>query len=293
MIKGKYNVASIDVGSNSINLLLANFDNGKIREEITYSYITELGRGLRETNFFSQEGMEKAEEAFKEISSILTKFSIGQEAVICIATEASRVASNALDFYKNIEKNYRIKADIISADDEARFSAIGVVGGDKNETTLIDLGGASTEVMLVKNNIIKKFKSFQIGAVDKASSFNEAEVVAFLRNGLMDKKVILVGGTSVTLAISMLRLKTFDVEKIELSSFTMPEIAAFSTKLGEMSDDEVLKKFPFAEKRLGSFRDGVQRICWFLGEMNPSEIRFSTKGARHGALFDLLGNIKA
>ena len=104
MTKVKYNVASIDVGSNSINLLLACFENGEIIEETTFSFITELGRGLRETGVFSKEGIEKADEAFEKIKNTLDEFSIEKKSIICVATEASRVANNASNFYTSVEK---------------------------------------------------------------------------------------------------------------------------------------------------------------------------------------------
>ena len=160
-------------------------------------------------------------------------------------------------------KKYGIKTKIISADDEALFSVRGVVAGDKRETVLIDLGGASTEVILVRKNTIEKFKSFQIGAVNKASTFIESEAILYLKSGLTEKKIILVGGTAVSLAISMLGLSNFNSKAIDSSSFELPEIITFSKKLREMSNNEIESEFPFMAQEVKLYQRRVLNI--FVG----------------------------
>ena len=58
----KYNFASIDVGSNSINLLLAKVVGEEIVESRTESYITKLGEGIAETKKFSEAGISPSDE---------------------------------------------------------------------------------------------------------------------------------------------------------------------------------------------------------------------------------------
>ena len=99
-----FNYASIDVGSNSINLLLANVQNGEIISEETKSYITSLGEGLSDTGKFSNAGKDRAVEAFGEIKKIIDNENIDPSNIVCVATEASRVASNSDEFFQFIKK---------------------------------------------------------------------------------------------------------------------------------------------------------------------------------------------
>ena len=82
-----YNYASIDIGSNSINLLLAYVNNGVILEEETVSYVTGLGKGLSNTGKFSEEGMLKAENAFKDIRHLIDSFQIPANQIVCVGSE--------------------------------------------------------------------------------------------------------------------------------------------------------------------------------------------------------------
>ena len=99
MNKNNFNYAAIDVGSNSINLLLAAVERNAIVNEKTYSFITKLGNELSLTGKFSQEGMARASEAFENIHQIIHDHKILDTNIICVATEASRVASNSSDFF--------------------------------------------------------------------------------------------------------------------------------------------------------------------------------------------------
>ena len=116
-----YNYASIDVGSNSINLLLARVSGKDIFEEETKSYVTGLGRELRKTNKLSESGMKSALDAFDDINLILNKYHIKRNNVIMVATEASRVATNSETFYTKVESLFGLRCLIISHKSQKTF----------------------------------------------------------------------------------------------------------------------------------------------------------------------------
>ena len=284
-----YNFASIDVGSNSINLLLAYVHEKKIVFEKNHSFITGLGKGVRDSFRFTQEGMEKSYSAFSKIRNLVDQNHIQNSNVVCVATEASRVAKNSLDFYKKINRDFSLKAKIISAEQESKLSVLGAVSKNVQETLLMDMGGASTEISHYKLGRIINFQSFKIGAVCKSDNFSNKDLKKFVEQLDFNATVLLVGGTASTMAMAMIGGSEFAPESINKYSTHLEEINIFKEKIISMSDSVLLESFPILESRLDSIRCGVLSTHEILELINPTTIYFSTKGLRHGALLEFIG----
>jgi len=284
-----YNYASIDVGSNSINLLLALVKNKEILKQETQSFITELGKGLSKTGEFSRVGMENAFGAFSEINEELKRYQIPKENIVCVATEASRVAKNSKSFYSHIENSFEINTKIISPEVEAEFSIIGVVGSKKEELILIDLGGASTEIIYINKGEIQLFKSFKVGAVNVGDAGYKEKISEYVKNIAFSKKVVLVGGTAACAGALLDGGQVFNSDNINKLMVTREEFQQFFSLISSFSHEELKEKYPLVTKRINSFQTGVSRICEIVNMMNVSEISFSTNGVRQGALVNLIG----
>ncbi len=288
----KFNYASIDIGSNSINLLLAHVQDGEIISEETKSYITSLGEELSETGEFSKAGKDRAEKALGEIKTLIDSEKIYSSNVICVATEASRVASNSDVFFQFIKKKFDIETQIISAKEEARFTAKGAMPANSDESLLMDLGGASTEIIHFRDNEIKSFHSFKIGAVNIDPLFSWSKVEDFVKGIAYSERIVLVGGTAATVGASYLRQGFFNSLPINVLELSLQEFFRFHEKISTLGDEELLKEYPLMESRINSIRGGVKRILEILAKISPEIISFSTKGVRHGALFNLIENIE-
>jgi exopolyphosphatase / guanosine-5'-triphosphate,3'-diphosphate pyrophosphatase len=283
-----YNYASIDVGSNSINLLLAEIESKKIISQNTESFITELGSGISETGAFSRTGMENAYNAFSEIYMRIKQYKIPLGQVVCVATEASRVAFNSEEFYARIKKDFSIETKIISAEDEALFSMMGVVPNDVEETLVLDLGGASTELIYVRNGKIVTFKSFKIGAVNISKDFTLAGFEQFSKSIGFNQHIILVGGTAATIAASYLGSKAFDAEAVNNLIIELSSFQTFANGISAIPESEIKKKYPLTKKRIASIKNGVGITLDILNIIQPKTIRFSSNGVRQGALLELI-----
>ena len=97
--------ASIDIGSNSVLLLISEYVDGSFQDIESKSRVTSLGRNLDETGKFQDKSMDATFDALKEFKKIIGKYDIKPEETIMTATEASRVASNAADFFKKLRRN--------------------------------------------------------------------------------------------------------------------------------------------------------------------------------------------
>jgi len=159
------NIASIDIGTNTVILLIAEIRDKKIIPLRNEYRIPRIGKGLLP-------GKEISTEREKELIRILTEYKsyIEQyncEAVLTIATNAFRIASNAAEIINKVNGNPGIEIRVISGNDEAGYSFLGALSDfdDEKESLIIDIGGGSTELIYGRSGRIKYKNSFLTGAV--------------------------------------------------------------------------------------------------------------------------------
>src|SRR3989338_2870557 len=154
-------IAAIDLGTNSCRLLVARAENKVFRIVDAYSKVVRLGEGIVKSGVLSQEAMDRAYEALsicrdKILDHRVVKFR-------AVTTEACRLASNSQDFLDRIEKDLKLKLEIIPQQEEARLALSGCSGIMDNRfpfAIAFDIGGGSTEVMWIrlKNRSYSTFK---------------------------------------------------------------------------------------------------------------------------------------
>lgn len=147
----KNNYASIDLGSNSCRLLIADSDGNYLYMQ---DYATKLGEGLFQTKRLSDEAIKRAIEAFCDFAKKLKEFDVPSGNVRAIATASCRIAENAEVLVRDVRENAGINIEIIDGKEEAilnlRGGIMNVLGRSKY-VIIYDLGGASTEVTLATN----------------------------------------------------------------------------------------------------------------------------------------------
>lgn len=146
MING--NLASIDLGSNSCRLRIAKPDGTVLYKDLK---ATKLGEGLFETGKLSDASIERGLNAFEEFAKIMKQYDVC--AYRAVATEACRRARNGADFLNSVKQKTGISLEVISPLEEARLNLKGAVSNAKGAKYVVvyDLGGASTEITLAKN----------------------------------------------------------------------------------------------------------------------------------------------
>ncbi|MFA5583954.1 MAG: hypothetical protein WDA09_07040, partial [Bacteriovoracaceae bacterium] len=108
--------ASIDIGSNSILLLIAEINaEGKVVEKEKLFHVTGLGKGVDKTGEFSEESMTLTYQALISFVKACKNYNIAANSIIATATEAARVAKNANAFFDKVRKDTGLNVHIISA----------------------------------------------------------------------------------------------------------------------------------------------------------------------------------
>ncbi len=293
--------ASIDVGSNSVLLLIGDLSCGKLREIAKRSEITSLGRELDKNRAFHPESMEATFEAIKSYVEDCDLHGIPRDKIIATATEAARVAQNAGEFFRRIEAELGVSISVISSDAEAYFSTKGILFDTHFEAdivTIMDVGGASTELIRVntKNLQILDCISLPIGAVRSTQWLNDQLFVQNLQKIFLDfrtdldkfqgKELFCVAGTVTSLGNMHLLRKEFVEDDVHGLVLRGEDIDSMFKKYSELSPEQFLDLFPFLQKRSQSIRGGLNLVYHLVHRLLVKELTISTYGLRFGTLLE-------
>jgi exopolyphosphatase/guanosine-5'-triphosphate,3'-diphosphate pyrophosphatase len=251
--------ASIDIGSNSVLLLVADVTNKKFEELTKQSYITQLGRDLDRTKNFHVESMAATYEALKAYAEEADRFGVPREQVIVTATEAARVAQNAGEFFSKVKQELGLSTTILSSQGEAFYSTQGILFNSKFSDeiiTIMDIGGASTELIKVNTKSLQILEtiSMPVGAV-RASQWledglfvqNLQKVFTDFRNEIdkfQSKLLFCVAGTVTSLGNMHLLRKEFIEDDVHGLTLKAEDVDALFKKYSDWQADQFSAEFP-------------------------------------------------
>lgn len=141
-------VGVVDLGTNSTRLLVADVEDGAVREIERRLAITRLGEGVDERRLLLPTALARVRNVLADYRRVLEE--LGAERTLAVGTSAVRDAENGEAFLGEIEWSYGFETRLLSGDDEARLTFAGVSAGREAPagTIVIDVGGGSTELVL-------------------------------------------------------------------------------------------------------------------------------------------------
>jgi exopolyphosphatase/guanosine-5'-triphosphate,3'-diphosphate pyrophosphatase len=291
--------ATIDIGSNTILMLVGDVQDDRLIEIEDHARITGLGRDLDKNGEFLELAMEESFAALSDYKEIALKNSIGPEKVIVTATEASRVAKNASVFYARVEAVLGFKVRIISAVEEANLTAMGIClyAGSvlPPDIVLMDIGGASTELIKIKTSPFEIVSSISlaVGSVRATDWVNGGHFEEKLKNLLslpelmnyQTEHLICVAGSMTAIGGMFKGLSIFRPDEVNGTRFNLKQFSTFIDGLRELDVVGLSEKFPFLGKRATTVVAGAQ-VGLAIGEiLGVKSFEISTRGLRHGSLF--------
>ncbi len=168
-------IASIDLGTNTFRLLIGDFIDGELRTLKLDRVVTRLGQGLTSnTNIIVQDALDRALEALGVFRKAMDTYGVTKYRVI--GTNAFRKAQNSEHLVDLIRRETGLEVEVISGEQEAQLMASGVLyslGITEGDCLIVDIGGGSTEVVLVREGVITHTSSISLGVVDLADRFPE------------------------------------------------------------------------------------------------------------------------
>ena len=163
-------VATIDIGSNAIRLLISNVFsvNGKLHHTKNSLYRVQLRLGDDSFNkgIISPKNLDKLKSTLKSFKFLMDVNDVKK--YLAYATSAMRSISNAEKILKSLEIETGVKVEIITGKKESEIVAKNDISthiGKTKNYCFIDVGGGSTEVVIYKKGEFYKSKSFKIGGV--------------------------------------------------------------------------------------------------------------------------------
>lgn len=165
-------LAALDLGSNSFRILIARWDNHRLTEIKRGKAIVQIARGINTNNRIQAEAIDRALACLHEFRQIIDQF--GPSHVDIIATQALRQADNAGEFLISAESVLGHPVNIISPALEAEFGYLGVQHFHTQPADglmVIDIGGASTEISIGKQQTLVFWHSLELGCVTLANQF--------------------------------------------------------------------------------------------------------------------------
>lgn len=305
--------AVIDIGTNSIKLLVADVRGRRVHPIHEESRQTRLGKNFYDTRRLQPEAVACTAEAVWEFAEIARERQA--ETIRVIATSAARDAVNKNDLISTIERASGLKVEIISGEQEADWAFQGVTANSdlaRRPLLLLDVGGGSTEFILGRGAEKHFAESFPLGTVRLLEKFphsNPPKRIEFERSrdwvenilrrevrpklepplrreGNGDVQLAGTGGTVSILSRIEKKLVRFDREEIERTVLSFDRVAAIRKTLWRLPLAKRREIVGLPKMRADVILTGVLIYEIIMQEFGFAQLRVSTRGLRFAAVMD-------
>src|ERR687895_675438 len=166
--------ACIDIGSNTTRLLVADAEDGRLKELVTQRAFTRIGKSLASGATIPQEKIVETADVVRTQSTVARE--VGSEEIITVATAAIRQAANREELVAAVEDAGGVPLTVLSDEEEARLSFVGatrtLLQPPEGTIAVIDVGGGSTELAVGEaDGSMAWSASFRIGSGFLADSY--------------------------------------------------------------------------------------------------------------------------
>jgi exopolyphosphatase/guanosine-5'-triphosphate,3'-diphosphate pyrophosphatase len=288
-------VASVDLGTNSTRLLVADVENDRLEEIARRLTITRLGEGVDERRKLLPLPITRVRNCLTDYRRELE--SLGAERTLAIATSAVRDAENGEAFLGEIEWSYGFTTRLLEGDEEAALMYRGVTAGRPplEDTLLVDIGGGSTELVLGTNGGPVASTSLDVGCVriterflatDPPAPTELAAAAAHVRSLLPAYEAgaaIGVAGTVTTLATLDLGLPEYDPEHTHGHRLALTSVERELERLAALTLEERTQVPGIEPGRAPVIVAGIVVLRELMRTYELDEIEVSERDILHGA----------
>jgi exopolyphosphatase / guanosine-5'-triphosphate,3'-diphosphate pyrophosphatase len=301
----KMRIASIDIGTNTILLLIAEVEGEKLEPLFEMETIVRLGEGVQKNGILLKEATNRG---LQTLTQYLERCqAMEAQKIFAAGTSALREAKNSDDFLKLVKENLNLSIEVISGEEEAQLSFL-AVSKDLKEVQkpilVVDIGGGSTEFILGQGDQIEQWVSLPLGSVRFTEQFVFSDPVREKEWEQMERKIqellvniphsreplsmVAVGGTATTLASVEQGLEEFIPEKIH--HFVLKKEGLKNQLLLYRSKTvEERKKIPgLPPNRADVILAGGAILYRAMEELNCPFVLVSCHGIRYGLLYKRL-----
>jgi exopolyphosphatase/guanosine-5'-triphosphate,3'-diphosphate pyrophosphatase len=287
-------LAAVDIGSNTVHVLVADVVRNKLEDVAHYVEMPELGAYVARTGAIGTRGR-VAIRALREV--IVKARRHAYDKLIAAATEAVRQASDGEAFAKEAGEAIGTQVRIISARKEAELSFLGVASrhAARGEWAMADLGGASTEVVIARGREMQQTATMAVGSGVLASTYlsdpPRPDERARMRKAALREltqapdgdvqRLVATGGTASNLPSVLSKRHPPAV-------LTTADLLECERRLDAGRAGEVARKIGLEPSRVKALRAGVEVLLLLLDWYGLAVLQISHEGLRHGMLLAYL-----
>lgn len=308
---GEHVVGFIDLGTNSVRLLLARTHPDRAYTVLNrVKEVVRLGEGEFLNNRLQPLAMRRAALVCRKFVEMASSFQA--ETLVAVATSASRDARNKDAFLRRLRRDAGLDVRVISGKEEARLIYLGVSSGVNladRQALFIDIGGGSTELVVGDQQQYSFLDSLNLGAIRLNTMFFDATETGPVSENRYRKIQRYIRKSSVR---TIQRLKKFPVELAIGSSGTLMNLAEIAArhcdqrslaKQGVLTHENLkqvvamLRSLPIEERakvsginpeRADIIISGAAIADVLMEELGLAEIQISDRGLREGMPIDYL-----
>jgi exopolyphosphatase/guanosine-5'-triphosphate,3'-diphosphate pyrophosphatase len=295
-------LAAIDIGTNSVKLLVGRVSVRKVTPILHRSVTTRLGEGLQQSGEISKDAADRTIAALAEFRALAQER--GATSLRCVGTLALRAAKNGRSFVERCDREAGLEIRILSGEEEARLSFQGAVGdSDADQVLGIEIGGGSTQIMVGSRGKLHASWSLAMGAVTLTEEFlrtdppaaaemlaMSAEIRRHLENVVArvgrDGELVGIGGTVSALLAQLRKSDGADPREFRETSLPFETISALSIHLSLKTIAE-RERLGIEKGRADIITAGAWILTAAMSHLEATSLRASAHGLRHGLLIEM------
>ena len=292
-------VASIDLGSNSTRLLIADITNGTLSTIYKEHQVTRMADKLSESKIISKESTKRVLRVLVGFFKTINRNNV--ENIQIVGTAALRDAKNSKEITQLIEKRFGFEVDIVSGEDEGVLTSIGVLNslGRLENFLIVDIGGRSTEFIYDHDNKIVS-KSINIGVVSLSELFfnelppSETKLLLaqeYITSNLFESKyfdgrmLVGVAGTFTSLASIFLEQSQYNDKEIHLTELKNEDVFRINNELLCLNEPQIITKYKGLDpKRAKTIQAGILLAKEIIYKYNVDSIKVSDSDILEGLI---------
>lgn len=288
-------VGVIDVGSNSVRMVV--FDGAARSPAYFYNekIMCALGAGLSETGKLNPQGRKRALSAIRRFAALAE--GMGITPLTAVATAAVREASDGPAFCDDVLAKTGVKIWVIDGQEEARLSAQGVLLGWPQSYGLVcDIGGSSMELAYLEDGEVGRRVTSALGPLKLRELKGKKKTKAYVRDTMADlhaqmgsetkMRLFLVGGSWRAIARIDMDRRGYPLTVLHEYRMTAHQISKTADYIAACDPTELRHRCGISESRMALVPQASLVLKELMRKFKPKDVAVSSYGIREGMLYE-------
>lgn len=295
--------AIIDIGSNTIRLVLYKYDQQRGMKEIeNIKVVARLRNYILPSGQLSEQGILKLQNILENFQHMLHDYGVTD--VLTTATAAIRQATNGYEVLKRMKKELGIEIKLLSEEQEAFYGYFAVVHTSATPSAVtVDMGGGSTEITYFKDKELIYSHSFPFGSVSLKQQFMKNNILSveerqkiyqFAKEQFMSLSwlaglrlpVIGIGGSARNMAKVDQRKKNYPITGIHQYKMNKADFDAIRLEIASLTFEELKQLDGLSSDRADIIAPVLEVFQALMDVVQSPIFQFSRKGLREGLVFE-------